>query len=91
MSNPCGEGVNNVSKSGSKPGDLYMGLGCSVLGPVYKPFGFTAMRTHFFRALSHTINADFTPVLKEFLPIINTPNKDNNILNKPTLLLGGCV
>jgi|GEM_PF-3609322 len=58
---------------------------------VHKQVSFHTLFTRFIQDLTHNQNNGFTDVKKWFLPTINTPNKDNDYLNKPLLLVGGCV
>lgn len=64
---------------------------CSNLRLVYKNAVFTHVYMVVFQSFTHTINVDFRGVNFDLLPTINTPYKDNNKLNIPILLLGGCV
>jgi hypothetical protein len=58
-------------------------VGCSNLRPVYKGGGLYQFRTQFFRTFTHSIFMIFPSVKSWVLPTINTPNKDDNYLNKP--------
>ena len=58
---------------------------------VDKLCGFTAYTPQVIRLFLHTGFTVFTSVPGRFLPIIHTTNNDNNYLNIPILLSGGCV
>lgn len=67
------------------------GFICSVFCPVEKPGGFTTQNPQIFRPFFHGFFGRFVSVWRDFLPAFNNPNKNNNKLIKPILLLGGCV
>ncbi len=58
---------------------------------VNKRGAFTISSSHGFLHLSTWFFIDFVSVGALFLPIINRTNNDDNELNKPILLSGGCV
>lgn len=67
--------------------------GCFVVvfNGVDKSLSFPVLFARFFQAFLHNQNHVFLSVCGGFVPTINNPNKNNNELNKPILLLGGCV
>lgn len=58
---------------------------------VDNPGVYTLIVTHLFRVVFHVTESLSLSIGGSFLPTINTPNKDNNNLIKPILLLGGCA
>jgi hypothetical protein len=86
-----GNAVGEVGRACSKTGGLATSSRCSILRPVDISGGFTPSFSHVFRMFFHTLQSIFTFVIYLFLPTINTPNKDNNKLNKLILLTGGLV
>jgi hypothetical protein len=78
-----GRPVRNQGLLVGKTRGLNPHLACSNFCLVHKGVGFPQSSRGVFRLLTHTVKTVFTGVIFGFLPTINTPNKDNDKLNKP--------
>ncbi len=91
MRNALGKFVDNTMVMCGKGNGLCRFFGCCVFSGVDNQGVFTQLFTQVLRVFFHRVFNTLLPVIEEILPTINKAYKDNNELNKPILLLGGCV